>query len=232
MKRYPFGSLDLQAQTRALNLVYEDYSLQFAVSAEWVSEHLRAHQICLERSPLWIDSRGVVALALVGFRPGRAWIGGFGIARRCRGQRLSLPLLRECLEATGPVRVQLEVLTQNQRAQATYLRGGFRVERQLAVMEGPGGPPGQQLPAQGEPCWQRQKESLEGMEGLECQPPDLHYRGTQLFRVGEGSRWGQLSRFRHLRLSNEPVGSDLHGWLVGQGWKEVARQYEMVREGP
>ncbi len=227
MQSLHFSDLTLTQQTDALNLVYQDYTMPFTVGPDWVAEHLHFHQIDPHISPLWVDSRGVVALALLAKRGRRAWIGGFGIAPAYRGRRFSLPLLRVCLEKLEGREVQLEVLCGNLKAQSTYSRGGFVVRRQLAVLEGPAGPPSQPLELSGPPCWQREPQSLERMPDLSAGP--LAYRGNQIYRVLPGAHWGDVATTGTLRVSNEPVGSPLHRQLLSLGWREVARQYEMSR---
>lgn len=229
MRQISFADLDLSQQTAALNLVYRDYHMPFQVASEWVEEHIRAHSIEAQRSPLWLDGRGqVAALALLALRQGRAWIGGFGVAPAYRGNRLSGPVLSETLKDVS-VPVQLEVLLPNLKARATYERGGFRIQRQLAVMEGPAGQASDPLEMPGSLCWQRQLASVERMADLTWVGKQLAYRGTQIYFVGPGAVWGELAGQARLRISNEEVGSPLHGQLLRLGWQEVARQYEMLK---
>ncbi|MBX3167315.1 MAG: GNAT family N-acetyltransferase [Candidatus Eremiobacteraeota bacterium] len=230
MRQITFADLDLPQQTEALNLVYRGYDQPFQVSQEWVAEHLQAHSIEAGRSPLWLDGRNqVAALSLLALRNGYGWIGGFGVAPVYRGNRFSGPVLRETLKDLDEAPVQLEVLVTNLKARATYERGGFRVTRQLVVLEGPPGPAGQTLEPAGSPCWQRQPASLERLQDLVWVEQSLAYRGHQLHFVGEGASWGELASQPRLRLSNEPAGSPLHRQLLALGWREVARQYEMHR---
>lgn len=231
MLQRTWRELSLDQQTRALNLVYQDYNMPFQVTAEWVAEHTHAHEVDPDRSPCWYDSRGaVVALALVAVRQDRAWIGGFGVNPAYRGNRLSGALLNAVLESLTDVRrVQLEVLVNNLRAQATYRRAGFESQRQLAVLEGPAGPPSWPIQPSGPPCWQREPDSLMRLEGMQGMGTGLLYRAQQIFWVDSGARWGDLVATGKLRISNEPVGSPLYQQLLSLGWREVARQYEMYR---
>lgn len=230
MRQLTFADLSLPEQTDALNLVYRGYYQPFLVSQDWVAEHLRAHCIDATRSPLWLDARGgVAALSLLAVRDGQAWIGGFGVAPTYRGNRFSGPVLRETLKDLDGVPVQLEVLVPNVKARSTYRRGGFQVTRQLVVLEGPPGRADQPLMPAGPPCWQRQPASLERLQGLAWMGDGLAYRGHQLHFVGEGAVWGDLANLPNLRLVNEPADSALHHQLLGLGWREVARQYEMHR---
>ncbi|MBN9417618.1 hypothetical protein ABS71_10075 [bacterium SCN 62-11] len=230
MRQITFAELDSGQQTDALNLVYRGYDQPFQVSPEWVAEHLYTHAIDTSRSPVWLDGRGAVAaLALLALREGRGWIGGFGVAPAYRGNRFSGPVLRETLKDLDGIPVQLEVLVPNLKARRTYEKGGFQITRQLVVLEGPPGRAEQSLQAAGSPCWQRQAASLERLKDLVWVGRSLAYRGHQIHFVGEGATWGALAAQASLRLSNEPADSPLHRQLLGLGWREVARQYEMHR---
>lgn len=227
-----FAHFDLEQQTAALNLVYRDYQMPFQVASDWVAEHLYAHCIDAQKSPLWLDPRGqVVALSLLAERDNRAWIGGFGVAPAYRGNRFSQPVLQTTLAALENTPVQLEVLVPNVKARATYERGGFVITRQLVVLEGPPGRADQGLAPAGPPCWQRHSASLERLPGMTWVDDRLAYRGHQIHFVGEGAVWGELASCARVRLSNEPVDSPLHRQLLTMGWHEVARQYEMHRPG-
>ena len=234
MIRSAFGSLNLAQQTAALNLMYRDYSLAFQVGPDWVAEHLEAHQVELHRSPLWLDAGGnVIGAALLALRQGQAWVGGFGIAPAFRGRGFSHALIAEVVQAARQAeaaRIQLEVLLNNPRAQATYRRAGFEAVRQLVVLEGPAGPPSLPFGQAGEPCWQRQQASLERIPRMLTSQSGLWQRDGQIYAVGPQSRWGELQFSRRYRLSNEPVDSPLHRQVRGLGWSEVARQFEMVLE--
>lgn len=227
--RRSWGELTLDQQTRALNLVYQNYNMPFQVGPEWVAEHTFAHHIDPKLSPVYYDSRGeLLGLALVAVRQSRAWVGGFGINPVYRGNRLSGALLQSALESLVEVRhIQLEVLVGNLRAVATYHRAGFEIHRQLAVLEGSAGPPAWPIQPSGPPCWQREPDSLKRLEGLQGRGSGLLYRDNQIFQVEQGARWGDLGLSGRLRISNEPVGSPLFQQVVGLGWREVARQHEM-----
>lgn len=230
MRQVTFADLDLLQQTDALNLVYRGYDQPFQVSQEWVAEHLHTHCIDPTRSPVWLDARGAVAaLSLLALRQGSGWIGGFGVAPTYRGNRFSGPVLRETLMNLDTTPIQLEVLVPNVKARATYERGGFRITRQLVVLEGPPGRAEQSLEPAGTPCWQRQPLSLERLPDLVWAGQSLAYRGHQIHFVGEGAVWGELASQSRLRITNEPADSPLHRQLLGLGWREVARQYEMHR---
>src|SRR4051794_36292166 len=122
----------------AFNTVYTDYVVPFVVNEAWARQHVAANSIALEHSPLWLDDSGaLVALAALGVRGERGWVGGFGVAPDYRGQGLSRQLARATLDRARQAslrRVQLEVITSNARAIRTYERAGFVRTRDLLIL--------------------------------------------------------------------------------------------------
>lgn len=94
----------------------------------WFADHVARNDIDLDVSPRWTVEGELSAFALLAFREDRAWIGGFGVAPRFRGEGMggvcvadTLRIVREA----GATTVELEVLEQNLAAIALYERGGF-----------------------------------------------------------------------------------------------------------
>jgi ribosomal protein S18 acetylase RimI-like enzyme len=129
------AELDLPALTAAFNAVYLEYVVPLAFDPERMRAHVEANDIALDRSPLVLDDDGrVVALAMLGVRGDRGWIGGFGVVPAQRGRGRSHALTREVIErarASGLLTLQLEVIDANVRAIAAYERAGFVRTRAL-----------------------------------------------------------------------------------------------------
>src|SRR5690242_19395212 len=110
---------------------------------------LRAHaavgDLRLDLSPLWLDEDGrAAALAALGLRGERGWIGGFGVAGERRGQGLGARLGEATIEAArdaGARRLQLEVLAGNDTARRLYERLGFVGTRELLLLQRPADAP-------------------------------------------------------------------------------------------
>ena len=165
----------------AFNTAYTEYVVPFVMSEAAARQHVAAYAIAPERSILWRDPSGAgVGLAALGMRGDRGWVGGFGIAPAWRGRGLSGPLLARLLErarAGGLRRVQLEVITSNERPIRTYERAGFRRTRELVFLtRDDGATPTEERGLLREvepqallaappfapvaPCWQREAASL------------------------------------------------------------------------
>jgi ribosomal protein S18 acetylase RimI-like enzyme len=203
--------MDLDALAAAFTLVYTDYFTPAQVDAAWARRHVRANDIRLELSPLWLDERGeVVALAMLGVRGERGWIGGFGVAPAYRGQGMSHELTRTTLDiarVVGLRQVQLEVITRNERAIGVYERAGFRRTRDLRIFSARPDVAGQVARADVaatptddvnalldqrarvstiQPAWQREPASLAADDSLQALVLGTATRpdGYAVFRVG------------------------------------------------
>jgi ribosomal protein S18 acetylase RimI-like enzyme len=114
----------------AYSAVYAAYVVDFHMTPEQVQRHVESTAIDPARSPLWLDDTGAIqAMAALGIREQRGWIGGFGVAPAYRGQHLSHALLRAVFEiatSSGLRQLELEVLANNLAAIHVYERGGFR----------------------------------------------------------------------------------------------------------
>ena len=90
MRHTTLATLDAASLTSAFNLVYTEYVVPLSMSDTQLAQHVIDNDIGLAHSPLWLAADGaVVALAALGVRGERGWIGGFGVAPAWRGQGLS-----------------------------------------------------------------------------------------------------------------------------------------------
>jgi GNAT superfamily N-acetyltransferase len=187
-----------RAAADAFTHVYEGYLLPLRMDEAALRAHAATGDLRLERSPLWLDADGApLALAALGVRGERGWVGGFGVARRRRregiGERLGEQLVEDA-RAAGLARLQLEVLVGNHGAAWLYGRLGFTPTRELILLERPasepvrGGGGAYQLDAglaiaslpDADACWQRERPALAAMAGLRA----LVVRGSGAVRGG------------------------------------------------
>jgi GNAT superfamily N-acetyltransferase len=134
----PAATLSLEALAELFTRSFEQYFYPATVSAADLSWRVRVEDIDLWRSLVLRVGGEDAGVALLSIRPGAAWCGGFGVTlpRRGRGlaHGLAAEMVAQALEA-GVARLRLEVLTRNQRAYKTYERAGFRVTRDLLIVE-------------------------------------------------------------------------------------------------
>jgi GNAT superfamily N-acetyltransferase len=194
------AALDDAAIGAAYTTVYTSYLPPFVMDAAAARRHVMLHDIACAHSPVWLDDDGtIVALAALGVRGDRGWIGGFGVAPSHRGQGLSHRLLQALLENArhlGLRSVWLEVLVNNGRAIQTYRRAGFTHVRDLRIFAAPASithadaqshrvrdaQPGTVLEQRARvtdvrPAWQREPRSIarvSGLSGLTLGDPPAH----------------------------------------------------------
>jgi hypothetical protein len=83
-----------------------------------------------------VRSSEPVAIALLGVRERRGWIGGMGVAPKMRGERAGLAVTRAVIESARRMRlksIDLEVLTENLPAIRIYESLGFKRRRALDI---------------------------------------------------------------------------------------------------
>jgi ribosomal protein S18 acetylase RimI-like enzyme len=189
MRVTTLAALDAAAQRDAFNRVYEGYLIPLHLTTEQVAQHFDLNDIARAHSPVWLDDDGaVLALAALGVRGTRGWIGGFGVAPPARGLGLGRRLIAAVLAeaaALGLRQVRLEVLAGNTAASRVYARAGFVHRRWLRTFERAGAapPPAGAAGAVAElaagaalawaagqrrepPAWQREPESLRHLPAL------------------------------------------------------------------
>src|SRR2546421_10128622 len=98
---------------------FEGYFMPAAMTPEETADFWRAFQIDATRCVITREKREFVGMARMGTRDNRGWCGGFGIAPEYRGRGAANLLAAEMVRvgrASGLELIQLEVLTQNERA--------------------------------------------------------------------------------------------------------------------
>lgn len=166
----------------ALNAAYTGYFMQLDFTPERMETYLHVNDIDLDASSVWNDNGAPAAIALVGVRGDRAWLGAFGIAPNFRGKGLSKAAIGEIIRAAKRKHartIQLEVLEVNEQAIRIYERHGFSKTRSLhtlATMARPVDGTGADLltgdefledtlPHNFAPPWQRDLRGLETRRG-------------------------------------------------------------------
>ncbi|MCC6652722.1 MAG: GNAT family N-acetyltransferase [Candidatus Eisenbacteria bacterium] len=133
----PASTLEPEALAALMDAVYSDYHLPMHVDLAALRFMVASFDLDLDESRVFVENGEPVAIALLGMRGGRAWIGGMGVVpaarRRGLGERAMVAVIDRA-RALGAREVWLEVLTQNVRAIPLYERLGFRHVRRLDVV--------------------------------------------------------------------------------------------------
>lgn len=208
----PAESLDLPDLVSLMNEAYSDYDVPMHLDEASLRFMLSSFDLDRSESRVAMLEGRPVALALLGLRGPRAWIGGMGVAPEARRRGLGDRLMKAVLERArerGAREAWLEVLTTNARAIPLYERLGFRHVRRLDVLklaQPPASPAGvttapfdieealafAKLHRRAEEPWQREERSVrnwlrDGL-ALECTAAQLAGRtiGVAIHRVAAG----------------------------------------------
>lgn len=121
------------------NASFRGYAMPVEMTPEMTAMFWRINDIDAHRSLVMHDEDGTfVGMARMGIRGERGWCGGFGIVPEFRGSGASRLLAEEMVRVArecGLSTLQLEVLTQNERARKLYERVGFTTTRLLFGLE-------------------------------------------------------------------------------------------------
>ena len=137
------GRLSLEQISKALNAGFAGYFVPIEFTPRSLAVFCRQYSIDLAQSlvvmPRSGEQREPVGITLLGLREDRGWCGGFGIAPEYRGTGASRFLLDALLNRCKELELcslQLEVLSQNERAIRLYESRGFHRTRELVVLRG------------------------------------------------------------------------------------------------
>ncbi len=128
-----FASGDLSALfTRA----YAEYFVPVNVDATTFELMVAAYDIDLSASRIAVRDDQPVALALLGVREARGWIGAMGVAPERRGEQIGLAVMEAVIASARRLSlrsIDLEIITQNLPALRIYRTLGFRRRRTLDI---------------------------------------------------------------------------------------------------
>ena len=140
------GNLSLEQISKALNAGFTGYFVPVEFTPRSLALFCRQYSIDLAQSlvvvPLSGEVREPAGVTLLGLREDRGWCGGFGIAPEYRGTGASRLLLDALVARCRELELsslQLEVLSQNERAIRLYESRGFHRTRELVVLRGDAG---------------------------------------------------------------------------------------------
>jgi len=132
----PADRYSIEQLSRLITRVYTGYAVPIDVDVTSLESMIAAYDIQLAASRVGVQGGEPVAIALLGVRERRGWIGGMGVAPEVRGERAGLAVTRAVLGSARRMRlksIDLEVLTENLPAIRIYESLGFRRRRILDV---------------------------------------------------------------------------------------------------
>lgn len=219
MSLVPASQFSIEALTDLYNRSRADYLIPMQLDAAGLADYIHLYDVDLARS--WVARRGAaeLGLAMLGTRPGRAWITRLGVLPDARRSGAGGRLLRALLEAARGAdtpQVVLEVIQGNAPAQTLFLKHGFRPTRELLVLRRPPGPPSE-APV-GEVAWLEQAQALALLARYPVQLPWTNQPETYR-NAGDG---------QGLRVD---LGAAGRGWLVFRRQPELLSHCVLHTEG-
>lgn len=136
----PASGFTIQQLTDAYNQTRVDYLVPMPMNAARLAEYVHMYDVDLERSFVALDGTQILGLAMLGVRPGRAWITRLGVLPNSRRRGQGLALMRALLSAAAGIGLGfsiLEVIQHNTPAQMLFLKLNYREINDLLILRRP-----------------------------------------------------------------------------------------------
>lgn len=257
-----YTSPGTQISAADLTCVYRGdvYGHEMLFAEEGVAAHIASNDIDRDASRRWNEGDALVALALLGFRETRAYLGAFGVAPAYRGRHLARHLLNEALDVAcerDAASIELEVRCDNPVAKHLYEQAHFETIDELIVWEREARGECAPLPVRdwdlaeveaivsAQSCWQREPRSI--VKPRRCALLEIdgayafvRYAGGYAVLADVGARDDASAHAlldaldEHIcvpiHLLNEPHDTPLSRAFTKRGWRATMRQYRMKRD--
>lgn len=140
----PASAFTYDELVEAYNHTRVDYLVPMPMNAARLREYVDICDVDLAASAVAVDGNEILGLAMLGLRPGRAWITRLGVIRSNRrqgtGTLLVDHLIRQACQHNAHSLV-LEVIKNNSPAHSLFLKKGFNETREMLVLRRPPNPP-------------------------------------------------------------------------------------------
>ncbi len=144
VKLVPASQFTFEELVAAYNQTRVDYIVPMPMNVAGLREYVHNYDIDLERSVVALEGEQILGLAMLGVRPGHAWITRLGVLpvrrRRGTGQLLMEHLIAQVRRLRIPY-IVLEVIKGNTPAHRLFRKLGLYETRELLVVRRPPGPP-------------------------------------------------------------------------------------------
>ncbi len=214
----PASSFSIEQLTAAYNQTRVDYLVPMPMNVARLADYIHTYDVDLDQSVVAVEGSQILGLAMLGVRPGRAWITRLGVLpvkrRGGAGETLTRRLLVNA-ERLGIYFTLLEVIKNNVPAHTLFLKLGFREVQELLVLLRPPGPPAVLPSAQAR--WLDQSEAL----------ALLNSRATLPTWLNEAESFANAHYVLGLSLTL-PDGS--RGWLIFQRQTFILQRLVLTTE--
>jgi len=160
-KLIPASEFTMEELTDAYNQTRVDYLVPMPMNTKRLEEYVHHYDVDMDRSVVAMYRDEILALGMLGMRPGRAWITRLGVLPVKRrggvGEAIMRYMLAKSDEAGVPLCI-LEVIKNNAPAHQLFLKCNFHETRELLILRRPPGSP-KVLPT-GVCRWMEQEEAM------------------------------------------------------------------------
>lgn len=143
MKIETLRDVSLFQLTETFNLAFADYLISLQLTEDQMLNKLKNENVQLNSSYGAFDGERLVGFILHGIDPlyskDLAYNAGTGVIPSYRGKNLTGVIYEHAIQALkkkGIVTHQLEVMTNNEKAQRIYLKKGFKISRTIVCYKG------------------------------------------------------------------------------------------------
>lgn len=140
----PASHFTYERLVAAYNQTRVDYVVPMPMNVARLREYVRNYDVDLDASVVAVAEERILGLAMLGVRPGHAWVTRLGVlpAKRRRGTgELLMVYLIDQSRRLGVPYVTLDVIKDNLPAERLFHKLGFRGLRELLIVRRPPGPP-------------------------------------------------------------------------------------------
>ncbi|MGC9521971.1 MAG: GNAT family N-acetyltransferase [Anaerolineae bacterium] len=135
--------------TEAYNQTRVDYIVPMPMNVARLQAYIDHYDIDLARSVVARDGDQILGLAMLGVRPGHAWITRLGVLPIQRRNGAGEAMMRYLIDQSkdlGVDHIILEVIKNNVPAHRLFTKLGFEETRELLILRRPPGPPQKDAP--------------------------------------------------------------------------------------
>ena len=214
IKLIPASSFTIEQLTAIYNQTRVDYIVPMPMNAARLEEYIKTYDVDPEHSLVAMQDGQMLGVAMLGFRPDRAWITRLGVIPNTRRTGVGRALCEGLLKQAGDLGIHfqmLEVIKNNTPAHTLFLKLGFyEVGELLVLRRSPIIPPPDPVVADA--------QRLDRAEALDLVGQD---RGTQPW-TNQSESLSNAHEVSGLRLT---LVDGSMGWLVYQRQKFLLTRF-------
>jgi len=161
----PASEFSIEELTEAYNQTRVDYLVPMPMNAQRLADYVSRYDVDMQHSVVAMRRDEMLALGMLGVRPGKSWITRLGVLPVSRRGGVGESIMRYMLAKSDEMGIPLsilEVIKNNAPAHQLFLKCNFREVRELLILRRPPGSP-KVLP-RGLDRWMEQDEAMAYLE--------------------------------------------------------------------